>query len=84
LALPFLIAFAVKTSGVVLYFLFGFKPEKLITIARVDLDITDLDSLKNAERDINTCVTEGPNPTVKIRKPIHRVFVNRKDKVTGF
>jgi len=48
LAPPFLITFALKTSGLVLYFLFGFKQGKLIKIGRVDFDITGLDSLKNA------------------------------------
>lgn len=48
LAPPFLITVEVKTSGLVLYFLFEFKQEKLIKIGRVDFDITGLDSLKNA------------------------------------
>ncbi len=48
LAPPFLITFAVKTSGVVLYSLLGFKQEKLIKIGGVDFDITGLNSLRNA------------------------------------
>jgi hypothetical protein len=65
-----------------LYQFFRFKLEKLVTVERVDFDLTDLGFLENAEGDVDSCLAQAPNLAVKIRKPIHGFSIYGEDKVT--
>jgi hypothetical protein len=71
-------------GGLISNFFLGFWAQELVTVARMDGDVTNFGSLKNPERNINACSPKRPHFTVKIRKPSHRPFINSENKIAGY
>lgn len=63
--------------------LLRFQPDKLRAVGRVHRNVTDLDSLESAERDIDTGTAQCPNLAVKISESIHGLPLDGKNDVAG-
>jgi hypothetical protein len=55
--------------------------ERLITVGRMDGDITDLGPAENIERNINSGISQGPYLTVKISESAHCFPIHCKDEI---
>jgi hypothetical protein len=49
----------------------------------VNDNIPNLNTLENAQRHINACFAKSPDLSVKIRHPMHILFINGKNNITG-